>query len=40
MVEQVPTEEGAHTTAFDQLRQRLYVFLPRICRVAVYVEES
>jgi DNA-binding beta-propeller fold protein YncE len=38
VVEQVATEEGAHTTAFDPLRQRLYVFLPRSCRAAVYVE--
>ena len=26
--EQIETEVGAHTTAFDVLRQRLYVFLP------------
>ena len=37
VVERVPTEEGAHTTAFDSIRQRLYVFLPRSCRAAVYV---
>jgi hypothetical protein len=37
-IEKVPTEEGAHTTAFDQTRQRLYVFLPRTCRAAVYEE--
>ncbi len=36
VVEQVTTEEGAHTTAFDPVRQRLYVFLPRTCRAAVY----
>lgn len=40
VVEQVPTEEGAHTTAFDPIRQRLYVFLPRSCRAAVYVERN
>ena len=34
--EQIKTEEGAHTTAFDQARQRLYAFLPRSCRAAVY----
>lgn len=37
--EQIPTEMGAHTTAFDALRQRLYVFLPS-CRVAVYEESE
>jgi DNA-binding beta-propeller fold protein YncE len=36
--EQVPTEEGAHTTAFDRERQRLAVFLPHTCRVALYRE--
>jgi len=37
--EQIPTEVGAHTTAYDALRQRLYVFLPS-CRVAVYEERE
>jgi YVTN family beta-propeller protein len=37
--EQIPTEAGAHTTAYDALRQRLYVFLPS-CRVAVYEEDE
>jgi YVTN family beta-propeller protein len=37
--EQVPTEAGAHTTAYDARRQRLYVFLPR-CRVVVYEESE
>jgi DNA-binding beta-propeller fold protein YncE len=36
--EQVMTEEGAHTTAFDGPRQRLIVFLPRTCRAAIYEE--
>ncbi len=35
---QVETEEGAHTTAFDRVRQRLYAFLPNSCRAAVYEE--
>ena len=35
--EQNTTEAGAHTTAYDARRQRLYVFLPS-CRVAVYEE--
>jgi YVTN family beta-propeller protein len=37
--EQIATEVGAHTTAFDVLRQRLYVFLPS-CRVVVYEESE
>jgi DNA-binding beta-propeller fold protein YncE len=37
--EQIQTEPGAHTTAFDALRQRLYVFLPS-CRVAMYEESE
>jgi DNA-binding beta-propeller fold protein YncE len=37
--EQIATEVGAHTTAFDGQRQRLYVFLPS-CRVAVYEESE
>ena len=36
--EQVATEEGAHTTAFDCVSQRLVVFLPRTCRAAIYQE--
>ncbi len=38
LVEQINTEEGAHTTAFDYQRQLLYVFLPSSCRAAVYEE--
>jgi YVTN family beta-propeller protein len=37
--EQITTEAGAHTTAYDARRQRLYVFLPS-CRVAVYEERE
>ena len=37
--EQIQTEVGAHTTAYDAQRQRLYVFLPS-CRVAVYEESE
>jgi YVTN family beta-propeller protein len=36
--EQVTTAAGAHTTAFDRERQRLAVFLPGACRVALYHE--
>jgi hypothetical protein len=35
----LPTEQGAHTTAFDAQRQRLYAFLPS-CRVVVYEESE
>jgi DNA-binding beta-propeller fold protein YncE len=38
VIEEVATEEGAHTFAFDQPRQRVYVFLPRSCRASVYDE--
>jgi DNA-binding beta-propeller fold protein YncE len=40
VVEQVETEEGAHTTAFDPIRQQLYVFLPRSYRAAVYTDRG
>jgi len=36
--ERITTEEGAHTFTFDQKRQKLYVFLPKSCRTAVYVD--
>ncbi len=38
LLERIVTEEGAHTTAFDRLRQRLYVFLPRSGCASVYAE--
>jgi DNA-binding beta-propeller fold protein YncE len=38
--EQIVTERGAHTTAFDPDRQRLYVFLPTSCRAAIYDESD
>jgi DNA-binding beta-propeller fold protein YncE len=38
VVEEIATEEGAHTLTFDEDRQRLYVFLPRSGRAAVYDE--
>ena len=38
VVQEVATEAGAHTTAFDRTRRRLYVFLPRSCRADVYTE--
>lgn len=37
--ERIATEAGAHTTAYDARRQRLYAFLPS-CRVAVYEESE
>jgi hypothetical protein len=36
--ERVKTEEGAHTFTFDKKRQKLYAFLPKSCRAAVYKE--
>ena len=39
LVEQLKTEVGAHTVAFDNLRQRLFVFLPTSCRALVFEEE-
>jgi DNA-binding beta-propeller fold protein YncE len=36
--QQVATEPGAHTTAFDRDRQTLTVFLPGSCRAALYRE--
>jgi DNA-binding beta-propeller fold protein YncE len=39
LTEEVHTEEGAHTLAFDNVRQRLYVFLPKSCRAAIYEEQ-
>lgn len=38
VTERITTEQGAHTTAFDAERQRLYVFLPGSSRAAVYEE--
>jgi DNA-binding beta-propeller fold protein YncE len=38
IIQQVKTEEGSGTLAFDQSRQRLYSFQPKSCRTAVYVE--
>lgn len=38
LAEEVSTEDGAHTTAFDAQRQQLYVFLPGRCEAAVYLE--
>ncbi len=37
--ERIETEAGAHTTAYDARRQRLYMFLPS-CRVLVYEERE
>ena len=38
-LDSVATEPGAHTTALDPRRHRLYVFLPKTHRAAVFVEE-
>jgi hypothetical protein len=36
--EQVVTEPGAKTTAFDAVRRQLVVFMPRTCRASFYRE--
>lgn len=38
LVEEIRTEEGAHTLTFDRERQLLYGFLPRSNRAVVYQE--
>jgi DNA-binding beta-propeller fold protein YncE len=38
LVEEIHTEEDAHTFVFDNTRQLLYSFLPDSCRAAVYNE--
>ena len=38
LAQECPSEAGAHTTAVDRARQRLYVFLPQSGRAAVYQE--
>jgi len=35
LVDSIPTEPGAKTSAFDVERQQLYVFLPRSCATVV-----
>jgi DNA-binding beta-propeller fold protein YncE len=40
VIDTVRTEKGAHTTAFDGRRNRLYVFLPVSCRALVCAENS
>jgi len=39
VVEEVPTEEGAHTFSFDQRAQTLHAYLPKSCKVAFYKED-
>ena len=38
--EVVPTESGAHTLALDRKRNKVYAFLPRSHRAAVFVEKG
>ncbi len=40
IVERLETEAGAHTFAFDQIKQRMYTLLPKSCRAGVYEEVS
>ena len=37
-LEPAPTEEGAHTTPLDVGRHRLYAFLPKTHRAAVFTD--
>ena len=38
-LQEISTEYGAHTFAFDEKRQALYVLLPESCAADVYMEE-
>lgn len=40
IVERFETEAGAHTFAFDQIKQRMYSLLPQSCCARVYEEVS
>jgi len=40
IVERLETEAGAHTFAFDQLKQRMFTLLPKSCSAGVYEEAS
>lgn len=37
-LESIPTEQGAHTIAFDATRNKVYAFLPQTHRAAVYLD--
>jgi hypothetical protein len=39
-VETTETERGAHTTAWDPVAKRLFVFCPESCGAAVYEERA
>ena len=39
-LEVVPTEQGAHTIAFDSARNKIYAFLPQTSRAVVYVDQN
>jgi DNA-binding beta-propeller fold protein YncE len=39
-VETIMTEEGAHTTGWDPVTRRLFVFQPKSCGVAIYEEAA
>jgi DNA-binding beta-propeller fold protein YncE len=38
VVQEVATEKGAHTSAFDGQRHRLFVFVPRSCQATAFDE--
>src|SRR5258708_9481029 len=39
-IQTVPTERDAHTLGFDAERIKLYAFLPKTHRAAVYVDQD
>jgi len=39
-IQTVPTERDAHTLGFDAERNKLYAFLPKTHRAAVYVDQD
>ena len=40
LAQTVTTERGAHTTAFDPDRHKIYALLPRTHRAAVYIDRE
>jgi DNA-binding beta-propeller fold protein YncE len=38
-IETVPTEQGAHTIAFDTVRNKVYAFLPETHRAMIFIDE-
>ena len=40
LADRVATEPGAHTSAYDPKRNRLFVFMPGSCRAGIFAEEE